>query len=51
MFPFETWEQGTFFSENVAVNLYLVSVVARALSKVWLLGFLFRLIVVRIYIE
>ena len=27
MFPFETWEQCAFFSENVAVNLYPLSVV------------------------
>ena len=29
-FPFETCEQCTFFSENVAVNLYPMTVVARA---------------------
>ena len=31
MFPFETWEQCTFFFENFAVNLNPVNVVARAL--------------------
>ena len=30
LFPFETCEQCTFFSENLAVNLYPVTVVARA---------------------
>ena len=30
LFPFETCEQCTFFSENVAVNLYPITVVARA---------------------
>ena len=30
LFPFEIWEQCTFFSENIAVKLYPVKVVARA---------------------
>ena len=30
LFPFETCEQCTFFSENVVVNLYPVKVVDRA---------------------
>ena len=30
MFPFGTWDQCTFFSENVALNLYPVKVAARA---------------------
>ena len=30
LFPFETCEQFTFFSENAALNLHPVSVVARA---------------------
>ena len=30
LFPFEIWEQCTFFSENVAVKLDPVKVVARA---------------------
>ena len=30
LFPLETCEQCTFFSENVAVNLYPVTAVARA---------------------
>ena len=33
LFPFETCEQGVFFSENFPVNLYSVKIFARAFEK------------------
>ena len=51
LFPFETWEQCTFSSENFALNFYPAKVLACAFIRVLLLYLLFLFLVVPNRIE